>query len=82
MRSRSGAGMVSRLLADLTPRKFLRQGMRTSVQMNNTRERSTGTSLLWGEETVKSRDIDEIEYKINILVIQETVVLFRIQHLQ
>ena len=52
------------------------------VQMNNIRERSTGTSMLWGEETVKSRDIEEIEIEINILVIQETVVIFRIQHLQ
>ena len=67
MRSRSGAGMVSRLLAGffftLSTKKTSSVKEDVPVQMNNTRERSTGTSMLWGEETVKSREIEEIEIK-------------------
>ena len=60
---RGMSNLINSYLSIINRLLFKQPLARIPVQMNNTLEWSTGTSMLWEEETVKSRDIEEIEIK-------------------
>jgi hypothetical protein len=79
IRSNSGAGMVSRLLAatELVQMQCVRfKGI--PVQTNNTRDRSTGRSMLGRTVSAGTKKLQALD----LLMIQESVVLLRVEHFE